>query len=237
MARREFRLRNDTSDKFWTVEVVGSTVVATNGRIGASPRETRKVMPTPEAAQGEAERQVADKLRKGYTEGAIAALGTRARPNWSEMPMSEETFWRIIALLNWKKTGDDDAVLKPAVAALAEMPSTSICLFEDMLAAKLHALDTERHAREIGDDAFRPGAHFSVDWFLYVRCAAVASGRAFYEEALANPASMPKDVEFEALLSLPDAAHQKKSGTPLDHVATPSYETYSNSAGWPSSER
>jgi hypothetical protein len=207
--------------------------VATNGRIGAKPRETRHEMGTPEAAQQEADRQIAAKLRKGYLEGSASGLTPRDAPDWAAMRMTEDTFWRLIALFNWKKLGDDDAVLRPAVAALAQMRVEDICAFEDVLAAKLHALDTERHAREIGDEAYRPGQHFSVDWFLYVRCAVIANGAAFYETALADPAAMPKDIEFEALLSLASAAYEKKTGAEFAHATAVSYETFSNVSGWP----
>ena len=152
--------------------------------------------------------------------------------DWSSLSMSDEVFWQIIGLFNWKKTGDDDAVIKPAVAALARMSEADIERFEDILAEKLYGLDTQAHAREIGEDAYREGKHFSVDWFLYARCVVVANGRVYYEKVRANPSEMPKDMEFEALLSVGPHAYERKTGRELKHITPLSYETYSNIAGW-----
>jgi predicted DNA-binding WGR domain protein len=72
MARREFFLQDDQSNKYWTIEVDGSCVVTTNGRIGAKPRETRTQFASAEKAASEAEKEVLGKRRKGYLEGALA---------------------------------------------------------------------------------------------------------------------------------------------------------------------
>ncbi|HVW03000.1 MAG TPA: DUF4240 domain-containing protein [Planctomycetaceae bacterium] len=230
--RREFYYQDNTSNKFWTIERVGTTCITTNGRIGASPRETRNEFPTEEAAEREVQKQIAAKLKKGYIEGALASVPAPPQTDWSELSMSDEVFWRIIGLFNWKKTGDDDAVIKPAVTALAQMSEADIERFEDILAEKLYALDTAAHAREIGEDAYREGKHFSVDWFLYTRCVPVANGRVYYEHVVANPREMPKDMEFEALLSVGPNAYERKTGRELNHTTPVSYETYSNTFGW-----
>jgi len=150
--------------------------------------------------------------------------------------MSEDVFWRIIALFNWKKTGDDDAVIEPAVKALAQMSLDDIERFEDILSERLFVLDTEAHAREIGEYAYQPGKYFSPDWFLYERCVVVANGCEFYESVLADATKMPKDMEFEALLTVAPTAFERKTGEEFDHVSGVSYETYSNQAGWRSAD-
>ena len=147
--------------------------------------------------------------------------------------MSDEVFWRIIRLFNWKKLGDDNAVIEPAAAALAEMSVADILRFEDILAEKLYVLDTEAHAREIGEDAYLPGGPFSVDWFLYERCAVVANGCDFYESVVADPRRMPKDMEFETMLYVARSAFERKTDQEFDHVTPLSYETFSNREGWP----
>ena len=144
--KREFYLRSDQSNKFWTVEVDGCDVVSANGRIGAKPRETRHSYADPAAAQAQADKDVAAKLKKGYVEGALDALPAYAPPDWANLPMNEDTFWRVIALFNWKHTGDDDAVLAPATKALAQMPFASIAEFHRILSRKLYDLDTEARA-------------------------------------------------------------------------------------------
>src|SRR5690242_4753322 len=117
--------------------------------------------------------------------------------------MNEDAFWSLIAQLDWDEAGDDDAVLEPAVEALAAMEEKDIFKFEDMLAEKLHALDTREHCRacyageldpDNGDD------YISADDFLYARCVVVANGREFFEAVRADPTQMPQEMEFEALL-------------------------------------
>jgi len=69
--RREFFLQDDRSNKFWTIEVVGTDVVTTNGRIGARPRETRAAHTSISAARSAVEKEVLLKRRKGYIEGCL----------------------------------------------------------------------------------------------------------------------------------------------------------------------
>ena len=231
--RREFYYQDDRSNKFWTIELDGRTFITTHGRIGAKPRETRKELSSEEAAKREIEKLVAEKVKKGYVEGALDSAPEYVKPDWSAMTMSEEVFWRIIRLFNWKKLGDDDAVIEPAVAALAQMKISDLEHFEDILARKLYALDTEAHAREIGEYAYQPGKYFSVDEFLYQRCVVVANGHEFFESVLADPTQMPKDCEFEAILSVAELANERKTGEEFfDHDTPLSYETYSNLEGW-----
>jgi predicted DNA-binding WGR domain protein len=227
--KRSFYFQDDRSNKFWTIERLDCKLVSANGRVGATARETHKAFANEADAQREFERQIVAKFKAGYMEGIAPPY---SKPDWSAMSMSDEAFWRIIALFNWKKTGDDDAVIEPAVNALAQMAPEHIKGFEDILAAKLYALDTVAHAREIGDEAYQPGKYFSSDWFLYERCCVVANGAAFYEAVLAEPRNMPKDVEFEAILYVAGTAYERKTGEEIDHASSVSYETFANKQGW-----
>jgi hypothetical protein len=147
--------------------------------------------------------------------------------------MTEKQFWEIISFFNWKKTGDDDAVIKPAVVALSKMGVEDIIQFENLLAEKLFALDTKAHAREIGEYAYQSDDKpFSVDWFLYSRCCVVANGEQYYLRALADPKRMAKDKEFEAILSVAREAYQKKTHKEFDNHSSINYETFSNKNGW-----
>lgn len=229
--KREFFLQDDRSNKFWTVEVDDARLITTNGRVGAKPRETVKTYVSNAAAMAECEKQIAAKQNKGYQEGAPPEYES---PDWASIEMSEDTFWRIIGLFDWSKTGDDDAVMAAARRALASMDEARIDSFDELLAQRLHALDTEAHAREIGEEAW-DGEYVSADWFLYVRCAAVANGREIYESALRDPARMVKDVEFESLLYLPSAAWSVATAADsmdYPHQSSVSVETFANKAGW-----
>ncbi len=118
------RAQRGKSNKFWEIEVDGKSFTVRYGRIGTAGKTLTKSAASTTAAKAEAEKLVGEKLGKGYAEvgGETAA------------PMSEEVFWRIIALFNWKKTGDDDAVLLPAVTALARMSVEDIFAFDEVLA-------------------------------------------------------------------------------------------------------
>ena len=150
------------------------------------------------------------------------------------MLVTDDQFWAIIAQLDWARAGDDAAVLAPAAGALATLGPAAIAAFADHLAARLHALDTRAHARQMGARAYRdedPDA-FSGDAFLYARCVVVANGPAYYAQVLAEPRHMPKDLEFEALLGLAPRAYELATGEAFDHLAEPDFETFANEAGW-----
>ena len=144
--------------------------------------------------------------------------------------LTEQEFWQIIDLLDWSKIGDDEAVIAPAVATLANMPVGNMHQFEDILSKKLWALDTRAHANASLRE--RPEAPLSADYFLYDRCCVVANGRDFYEKVLRDPAQMPAGLSFARLLSVAAKAYERKTGKAFVHIPAFNYETYSNEAGW-----
>jgi hypothetical protein len=176
------------------------------------------------------EHEVQEDRVRSEQEQRRAALAQRPK-----RMLAEDTFWSLIDLLDWSNTGDDESVLEPLVSALSGLGKPSIRSFAERLAFCLYSLDTKGHAQHIGVDSFiNEAAHFSSDGFLYARCAAVANGRAFYTSVLIDPRRMPKDIEFEALLSAAPTAWERITGEYLDHQAGCSYETFSNISGWSS---
>jgi hypothetical protein len=147
--------------------------------------------------------------------------------------VKETDFWNYINKLNWDETGDDDAVIEPAIKALSKLDVQEIYDFEEILSQKLFALDTINHAKEIGEDAYKnESEYFSKDAFLYARCVIVANGKDCFEHMLSNPKDFPKDMEFEALLSISQEAYELKTDQEWEFVAKTDYETFSNKAGW-----
>jgi len=149
--------------------------------------------------------------------------------------MNEETFWHVISLFDWSHTGNDDAMLEPAIDDLSARSPEEICRFADLLAEKLHSLDTRKHARACYAGELNPNNgddYISADDFLYQRCVVVANGSNLYAEALADPAEMPQGLEFEALLYLPSKAYERATGLEYDYVTALSYESFQNSEGW-----
>ena len=142
---------------------------------------------------------------------------------------SDADFWQIIALFDWSKD-DSDVIMASAIKKLAGMPVVNIYLFADKLSEKLYLLDTRSHGeaylKNEGDD------YLSVDDFLYIRCAVVAEGEAYFDKILENPSEFPADLSFESILNLPDQAYELKTGRIFEYFSTVSYETYSNKKAW-----
>ena len=153
--------------------------------------------------------------------------------------MDEAAFWELIGRLDWRHDGDDDRVVKPVVDGLASLPDAEIGAFHEILAQKLYDLDGRAWARESGGDVWwSEPDNVSVDGFLYARSAVVARGAGVYEAVLADPAKMPKNAAFEALLYVAANAYERKTGLEWDDLddTEVSYETFSNEAGWPAKE-
>lgn len=145
--------------------------------------------------------------------------------------MSDAEFWRIIGLLDWSKEAEMN-IIGPAVKELAHQNIKDIQQFEENLVHKLFCLDTKNHAMNIGEGSYRDGYHFSMDLFLYARCAAISRGEQFYLRVLNDPRLMPQNETFESLLSLSSLAYQKKTARDFIYRSNNSYETYSNREGW-----
>lgn len=165
-----------------------------------------------------------------YPEGELLLSRGDAQP---VMGMSEDRFWELIGMLDWPRQGNDDAVVAPVVEILAASAFKDIYGFQDQLSEKLVRLDGQVFAEHIGEDAWHPDRYFSVDNFLYARACAVANGRDFYLSVLADPARMPKDLTFEALIHVAGDAYKQKTGKYFEYVPVFNMETYSNEAGWP----
>lgn len=168
-------------------------------------------------------------LQEKYPE---AEISVELHQDRNKAPLSEAHFWEIISLLDWSKTGDDEAVIEPVIAELASGTIRHIFEFADLLSEKLYALDGRKYAMHIGEDSWSPDRYFSVDNFLYARCCVIANGKEMYEKVLNDPTQMPKDLTFETLLYLPSEAYQRKSGKQYDYTPAYPIETYSNQAAW-----
>ncbi len=158
------------------------------------------------------------------------------RPPKKQKPrkmLDADDFWSIIALFDWNHLGDDESIVRPAIESLKIRSKSEICRFQERLSYLLYQLDTIAHASHIGEISYDPKTgSISVDSFLYVRCVAVCNGKTFYESALQDPHKMPKDMEFEILLSVASRAYELKTGQEFEYSTGCSYETFSNLDGW-----
>ena len=172
-------------------------------------------------------------LEEEHRQRTIESERRRRTPQKPKKMIDEDAFWSIIARFDWSRKDDDEKVLAPAIAALAERSTLDICQWQERLAYLLFQIDTRAHAASSLDRDAEGLHQISPDAFLYARCVAVASGREFYERALHDPNTMPHNLEeFESLLTLASRAYESKTGTDFDYETGCDYETFSNAAGW-----
>jgi predicted DNA-binding WGR domain protein len=231
--KRIFINQSGDSNKFWTIEQNQNSYTVTWGKIGTDGRSNDKSFSTVDECSKEIEKLIREKLNKDYQETNDKA-NIPDKQILEYKPMNEDIFWEIISSFNWKKTGDDDAVLRPALKRLVSMAVDDIQQFAEILAEKLYNLDGLVYASNIGPDSYKSeDEFFSNDYFLYVRCCVVANGKEYYESVLADPTQMPKEMDFEALLYLADEAYNKKMKTEDENLDTKlSFETFSNIEAW-----
>ena len=231
--KRIFINQTGDSNKYWTIEHLDKKYIVQWGKLGTDGRSNEKEFATKDECLKEIEKLIKEKISKGYSE-TNDLTNIPDKPILEYIPMNEDIFWEIISSFNWKKTGDDDAVLRPALKRLISMTPDNIQQFAEILAEKLYSLDGFVYASNIGPDSYKgEDEFFSTDYFLYVRCCVVANGKAYYENVLANPTQMPKEMDFEALLYIADEAYNKKMKTEDENLETKlSFETFSNIEKW-----
>lgn len=231
--KRTFINQTGDSNKFWIIEQFEEKYIVQWGKLGTDGRSNEKEFPTIDACTKEIPKLIKEKISKGYSE-AKDLTNIPDKPVSEYKPMDEDIFWEIISTFNWKKTGDDDKVLKPALKKLVSMTAQDIQQFAEILTEKLYSLDGLAYASNIGTDSYKNDKEFfSVDNFLYVRCCVVANGKDYYQSVLNDPTQMPEEMDFEALLYLPEEAYNKKLKTDGEFITTQlSYETFSNKEKW-----
>ena len=145
--------------------------------------------------------------------------------------MTEYIFWDILSKLNWRKEGNDNKVLAPAVKYLSKLSDEDIFEFENIMSKLLYDID----CKDLAIELYRSADQFSYDLFLYQRCTAIINGRKYYYEILNRNNKLNPDLEFESILYLPMKAwakkHHKKTNE-YPHIAEPSYESCSNIESW-----
>jgi cell wall assembly regulator SMI1/predicted DNA-binding WGR domain protein len=75
-----FELKDGSSSKFWEISVSGKTQTVRFGRIGTNGQVKTKLFPTSSAAAKDAERLIAQKLKKGYRTATAKRTKTSQKP-------------------------------------------------------------------------------------------------------------------------------------------------------------
>src|SRR4051812_12741904 len=68
MAMRTFQFSDAKSHKFWNIEVSGTGLTVTYGKVGSTGQTQVKSFASAEKAQAEADKLIREKLKKGYVE-------------------------------------------------------------------------------------------------------------------------------------------------------------------------
>ncbi|AWH84230.1 hypothetical protein HYN59_03485 [Flavobacterium album] len=77
---KHLQYTDDTSDKFWQIEVTGNSHTVTFGRSGTSGQAKTKDFDTDEACLADAEKLIKEKIKKGYSENGTAGEIAVAKP-------------------------------------------------------------------------------------------------------------------------------------------------------------
>lgn len=81
VSERTFEFKDGTSNKFWAISVSGDSHTTRYGKIGSKGQSTTKAFATPEKAQADADKLIAEKTGKGYTETTPSEGSAGASPS------------------------------------------------------------------------------------------------------------------------------------------------------------
>ncbi|WP_343563763.1 DUF6493 family protein [Sphingobacterium sp.] len=100
-----------TSDKFWEIQTAGATHTVTYGRNGTAGQSKSKTFESEEACLKDAEKLIAEKTKKGYSEdGTVAAdgkeKGSAVRQPTAASQRKEEAVAALKLLIKEARTGD-----------------------------------------------------------------------------------------------------------------------------------
>lgn len=148
---RHFEFQEGTSNKFWEIELDGDSFTVRYGRLGTDGQSQTKTFDSPDKAQKEYDKLVAEKVKKGYVEGgggsapAPATAPKAAAPPKPASPVSNgalSKLWqRAEAVLKSKHPGRHKSLNKGATdAQLTALEKTlGVVLPDDFKASlKLH---------------------------------------------------------------------------------------------------
>ncbi|AXE18469.1 hypothetical protein DR864_12245 [Runella rosea] len=169
--------QDDFSNKFWRVSVENSTLTVIYGRIGTAGRSDSKEFPSNLEAEKEANKLIAEKLKKGYEED-------------NNINFSEADFWNIIERAKKSSEGDYEYQADLLTELLQSRPISEIIEFDNIF--------SELHRKSYRSDwwgaAYLINGGCSDDGFDYFRAWVISRGQKAYYEAWKNPESLLKYI-------------------------------------------
>ena len=227
---RYFINQDGDANKFWQIEVDGKTFTATFGKIGTNGRETVKKFASEEECKKEADKLIAQKVKKGYNEIAMGSDIPEKVIVVDETP--EGRFWEAIRKSNKKgnknwKTYDIDEHLEALTKLLSKWDKQQLINFEmvmqkslqQLFKASIAELDIilESPFKKEGDTIIFDD-YLSDDGFIYFRCWLILKGKEFFDEILEDINNFNNgkysfdigDIWAEGLLYVTDEAYSAK---------------------------
>jgi len=137
--------------------------------------------------------------------------------------MTDEKFWDLIALIDWRHEPDEKKMLRFLPSGLDREGLEEIESFQRVLTAKLQALDTPTR--------YKAAKEPSGDCFLYLRLYVVGRGRAFYTHVGNMSRWMPHPEKWlEGLLPVAREAYLAKSGKEMPEFQGMDHESFTSDA-------
>ena len=134
MDKKRLEFDDGKSRKFWEISVEGNAHTITFGRIGSAGQIKKKEFASPQAAQADAAKLVAQKLKKGYSEASEAEEESPAAPG--PVGAKKVSLKDILAMKEaaakkaGKKVAAKKTVAKKAVAAKSAGSASSLASLE-----------------------------------------------------------------------------------------------------------
>lgn len=194
--------QDDSSNKFWRVTVEESMVTVTYGRIGTAGRSESKEFSSNSTAEKEANKLIAEKLKKGYKEDNTLYFG-------------ESDFWNIIERTKKSSDGDCDYQADLVTELLVSHPVADIIEFANIF----DQLHRKSYRSDWWGAAYLINGGCSDDGFDYFRAWVISRGQKVYYEALEHPENLMKyinednigECEAESLLYSASTAYEQKT--------------------------
>lgn len=193
--RQQLFYQDATSNKFWTAEADGINQIISFGAVGKQGRRTEKQFASAEACLADTEKQIKQKIKKGY----VKLAENEDIPEKSASSLDEvgqQFFWRSIEKSNKKRNADWSAYhAEEHIENLTELLSKSgkekLIQFEKQIQVYLNQLYTAEIAElsVILECNFKKENErivfdhsLSDDGFIYFRCWLLLKGQGFFTE-------------------------------------------------------
>ena len=209
--KKYFTYKDDKSDKFWSVEVNGTSITVVYGKTGTAGVTNTKDFSDEADAIKEMQKLINEKTKKGYKERTGKKAGK----------FGETEFWGLIERAK-NKTEDTYEQMELLIELLTERSEEDIIEFEKIF-LQLHA---SSYQSKLWAAAYIIKGGCSDDGFDYFRGWLIAQGEDVFYKALENPESLARiikvedadEVECEDMLSVGGTAYENKTGKDYEEI-------------------